>query len=479
MSTLKKFIKNTTILIFAKALQPLITFVLIITISQKAGLEAFGAYGTIFKYIPIFQIIAGFGLRNLLAREIAQNRDSAHKLVVAATVIALACAIVSAALMGLFVNILSNNPLVIYGTILASISMIAAGLADVYEGVISGFEELKQVGYALVAENAFRVGISLLLIYNGYGIIAIVVVFVIGRFLKTLYLYFYIDKKLVKATGKLDREFMYKLFKQAKTFALITVCVTIYWNIDGIMLESMRSATEVGYYSVAFMFMTLSMILVHSYVSSLFPVISNYYEVSKPKFEIACRKSLRILLVAVIPIAIVLSLLADKIILLLFKEAFLPSVKVLQILIWSLIPYAVSQIFAYALVAGKQQNIDLKINSIAMFSNITLNFLLIPRFGFMGATIATVFSINIYVALQIRYVFQELISFSYKAIFNYGYKMILVGLLMAGSIIISRDLNLFVIIPIGLIVYFAGILSFGIINKNDRQMVISLVKGTL
>ena len=227
------------------------------------------------------------------------------------------------------------------------------------------------------------------------------------------------------------------------------------------------------------MFMTLSMILVHSYVSSLFPVISNYFEVSKPKFEIACRKSLRILLVAVIPIAIVLSLLADKIILLLFKEAFLPSVKVLQILIWSLIPYAVSQIFAYALVAGKQQNIDLKINSIAMFSNITLNFLLIPRFGFMGATIATVFSINIYVALQIRYVFQELIFFSYKAIFNYGYKMILVGLLMAGSIIISRDLNLFVIIPIGLIVYFAGILSFGIINKNDRQMVISLVKGTL
>jgi len=470
---------NTVILVVAKAIQPLITFYLIITISLKIGLSGFGAYSTIFKYLPIFQIVAAFGLRNLLAREIAQNREMARTYIVSASYLALGCAIVSALIMGGVVHLLSDDPLVIYGTLLASVSLLAAGLADVYEGVLSGFEELKQVGYALLGENVFRVGVSVALIYSGYGIMTVVLVFVVGRFLKTVYLYYYLNRKFVTPVGAFDKRFAWKLFRQARTFALIMVCVTIYWNIDGIMLESMRSAEEVGYYSAAYRFLALTMVLVHSYVTSLFPVISNYFKSAKSNFEIACRKSLRLLVLSTVPIAISLSLLAEKIILLLFKETFLPSVQVLQVLIWALIPYAVSQVFAYALVAGQKQRIDLLVNASSMFLNIGLNLVLIPAHGFMGATLATLISICFYVVLQSPFVVNKLIKLQMKAMVSYGLRIVVAGVLMAAFILMLPNVNLFIMLPLAFLVYAAGAFGLGLITKNDRQMMLSLVKPSV
>ena len=261
MSTLARFIKNTVVLVVAKAIQPVITFYLIVVISRVIGVEGFGVYSTIFKYVMIFQIIAGFGLRNLLARDIAQSKEKSHDYVVASTYLAVIFAVISIVGMNILVWILSNDPLVKYGVLIASISLIATAIAEVYEGVITGHELIKQIGYALLGENVLRVALSLFLIYNGYGIIAVVWAFVLARFLYAFYFNFYISRRITKAFGKIDLVFIKTLFKQAKTFALIMICVTIYWNIDGIMLESIRSVTEAGYYSAAFRFLFLSMIL--------------------------------------------------------------------------------------------------------------------------------------------------------------------------------------------------------------------------
>lgn len=476
MSTLKRFAKNTLILILAKVIQPLLTFVLVIVISRRLGVEEFGAYSTIFKYVPIFQIVAGFGLRNLIAREVAQDKAAAPRYLIAASYVALLCAVASALLMSGVVNLLSDEPLVILGTILASVALIAAGLADVYEGFFAGYEKLKHVGYASIAENTFRVGLSVALIYSGFGVIAVVLVFVVARFLKSLYYYWYINSRMTRAVGKVDRRFIMNLVHQAKTFALIMICVTIYWNADGVMLESMRSAEEVGYYSAAYRFLAISMVLVHSYVTSLFPVIANYFKTSRAKFRMACTMSLRILILITLPIAIVFAFLAEKIILLLFQEPFLPSVKVLQILIWTLVPYAISQIFAYALVASNNQKVDLAVNAFSMLANVTLNLILIPRFGYIGATIATLVSIHIYVGLQIPFVLKKLLTLDYKAVISQALRFGIAAAAMIACIVLLRQINLFAILPLAFVTYAAGVLGLGLISQSDRQLVLKMLR---
>ncbi|MFQ6114782.1 MAG: flippase, partial [bacterium] len=362
MSTVRRLFKNTSILILANGIQPIVSFYLVVVISRKMGVDGLGAYSTIFNYVAVFQIVAAFGLRSLMTRDIAQNKENAQRYLVAGSIIAVLFAIISAGLMVLLVSMLSNEPLVVRGTIYASLALIAASLADAYEGVISGFERLSRIGYAWLTENFVRVGISLWLIYKGYGIIALVWVYVIMRYLKTCYYFYYINRSLVRGLGNVDWSFILTLIRQARTFALIVVCVTIYWKADVIMLEAIRSKEEVGYYSAAYRLLMFTFVLVDSFVNSLFPVISNYFKASASQFEVACKHSLRLLVLATVPISVALSLQAEKIILLLYGENFTHSVKVLQILIWALVPYAISQIFAYALVASNKQKLDLAVN---------------------------------------------------------------------------------------------------------------------
>jgi len=454
----------------AKVLQPFITLFLIVAISREIGVAGFGAYSTIFKYVPVFSIIAGFGLRNLLTREISQNKEDVQRYLMAGSVIAIVCAVVSALVMAVAVTLLSANDMVIYGSILASIALLAIGLADVYEGVISGFEQIKQVGYALLAENVFRVGVSLILIYLGYGILPVVGAFVVGRFLRVTYFYVYISRRFTKPIGPVDFQFLNKLFQKAKVFALTMLCVTVYWNIDGIMLESMRSAEDVGYYSAAYRFLAMAMILVHSYVSSLFPVISNFFKSARGNFEAACRISLRILILATIPIAVVFSLLAEQIIVPLFSSQYLPSVTVLQVLIWGLVPYAVSQVFAYALVASGKQNTDLLVNIGGVASNVILNLILIPRYGFVGASFATLISIHIYVLLQLPFVLTKLINVTAAEILSYGPRFVLTALLMIGFIYLAHSLSVLLVLPLAIAVYLGAIFWTGLVTKNDREM---------
>ncbi|MFQ5771058.1 MAG: oligosaccharide flippase family protein [bacterium] len=466
-------------LILANALQPIISFYLVITIGRKRGVDGLGTYSTIFNYVAIFQIVAAFGLRTLLTRDIAQNKENTHRYFVASSFISVLFAIISAGLMIFIVSIISNEALIIRGAIYISLSLIASALADAYEGIISGYEKLSQIGYIWVAENFLRVGISLYLIYQGFGIIALVWVYVIVRYLKSGYYIYYINRNFITSTGRFDWIITKNLIRQARTFALIVVCVTIYWKADIIMLEAMRSGEEVGFYSAAYRFLLFCLVLVDSFVNSLFPVISNYFKSCESNFEVAIKKSLQLLILTTVPIAVGLSLQAEKIIVLFYGTNFIQSVNVLKILIWTIIPYSISQVFAYALLASNNQRIDLTVNALSMISNILLNLLLIPKFGFMGATVATLISIHIYVALQLPFVLQKLIKIQLKVVLGGLVKIIAAALVMAYVIFLLRKINFVAVLPLSFLIYSISLFAFSVISKDDKEFIFRLMRRTV
>ena len=333
MSATRRLFKNTGVLIVAQGVQTIFSFYLIITISKLLGVEGFGAYTTIFSYLAIFQIFASFGLKNLLTREIAQNRSEVAGYLTNSSLISVPFSIICIGLLLALVYFLGYEGIIITATLILSISLIASALIDCIEGVLVGFEKLDIIGIFSIAENLLRVALSLLFIYKGHGLISLVVIFTALRFAKLLFYLLYVHFKIEKIKFKVNLESSRKLIKSARTFAFIMACVTIYWKADVIMLSKIAGVSEVGIYSAAFRILFLGMILVDSFVNSLYPVISNYFKSSRENFEIACRKASRLLILVGLPISIAVSFQAEKIILLLFNEEYLPAAKVLQILI--------------------------------------------------------------------------------------------------------------------------------------------------
>ncbi|KAA3612231.1 MAG: flippase [Calditrichaeota bacterium] len=476
MSKLQRLFKNTLVLMLANVLQPVMAFYLIVVISDLMGAEGLGEYNTIFNYLLIFQVSAAFGLRNLLTRDLAQNKENTAKYLVNGSLIALVSSCASAGFMGLSAWLISDDSVIITGTYIASLSLIATGVGDVYEGAIRGYEHITQIGYAWIVENFARVIICLWLIFNGYGIIALVWTYVALRFLKVFYYGWYVNRNIERLIQKLEWAFVWQLVGKTKVFALTVFAVTIYWRADIIMLEAIMTEREAGFYSAAYRFLAIAIILVDSFVNSLFPVLANLHVEEEDNFQIACRKSLRLLVTAVTPVALLASLYAREVILFVFPQEFEISIPVLQLIIWTIVPYSISQIFAYALVAAKKQHIDLLVNVLAMLANVILNWFFIPRWGVMGATMATFISIFIYVGIQFPFVYQKTIVFPTNELFSRFHKIALPLLVILLIYFTTPGYSWLVITPLAFILYLIALFVFGGINKGDRALLKRLMK---
>ena len=476
MSKLRRLFKNTLVLMLANVLQPVMGFYLIVVISDLMGAGGLGEYNTIFNYLLIFQVSAAFGLRNLLTRDLAQDKSKTAAYLVNGSVIAFASSLMSAVLMGLSVWLISDDAVIVAGTWIAASSLIATGVGDVYEGAIRGHEHISQIGYAWIAENFARVIICLWLIFNGYGIIPLVWTYVALRFLKVVYYAWYVNRYFEKLVSRIDWRFVRQLAGKTKIFAFTVFAVTIYWRADVIMLESMLSERDAGFYSAAYRFLAIAIILVDSFVNSLFPLLANLHSDDEDSFQVACRKSLRLLVTAVTPFALLASLYSAEIIHFVFPPEFEVSVPVLRLIIWTIVPYSISQIFAYALVASQQQHIDLMVNVFAMLANVVLNWFLIPLWGVMGATWATFISIFIYVGIQVPFVFQRTIIIPTGEIYRRLHKIILPLLAIFLIYNFSSHDAWLIITPIAVLLYVAALFVFGGINKGDRALLKRILK---
>ena len=482
--------RNTSVLIVANAIQPVLSFYLVVEISRLLNVDGFGAYATVFNYQAIFQIFAAFGLKNLLSRNVAQQPGEMSRYLWHGSLVVLPFSILSIAGLIIMTGALNYGALVFWATVVVSLSLLAAGLIDVCEGVLAGIERLHIVGYSAVLENILRVAFSLIMLAQGYGLLALVWIFVAGRFIRAAFYYWYLRRYAAPLSAgdspganRSDWTFARQLLRQAGVFALTMMCVTIYWKADVSILSKVGGLEAVGLYSAAGRFLMLALVVVDSFVNSLFPVISNYYHASVSfggrageQFELACKKGLQLLLVLTLPMALTLSLLADQIILLIYGAKYAGAVAVLRILIWVVVPYAVSQIFAYALVASNNQRYDLFVNAASMAANVMLNWFFINRFGYLGAAWAALISIHIYVALQIPYVFRQVLKFERKSLWRGAVKLLAATSLMAGFMAAFSQLKIWFLVPLAFLIYLGTLILVRVFSQNDRLLAARLLK---
>jgi O-antigen/teichoic acid export membrane protein len=94
------------------------------------------------------------------------------------------------------------------------------------------------------------------------------------------------------------------------------------------------------------------------------------------------------MLILGVPIAVGTTILASKIILLIFGYEYVPSIIVLQILVWTTAFSFVGGVFANLFQSTNRQIISTRIVVISAILNVILNIALIPKYSYTGASIA-------------------------------------------------------------------------------------------
>jgi len=476
MGRLKTVLQNTSVLTFAKILAPFLSIFLIRALAQVLGSKGQGDYTTVFNYIALFEIVSAFGLKTLLIREVAQNKKLGQKYYFHSVLIAFPISVLSMFAMWGLVIILGFDAHLSIALRLLAVSLIATALSECSEGILIGYEKIKVIGYVWAVEVVLRVTLCVFLIYQGYGLFSIVCVYVGLRYGILIFYTFFIFRFLGRPKLKFTKTFYFHILRTARTFAVIMIFVTLYWKSGIFILQKIKDTSAVGIYDGAYRFFGITVIIISNFVLSLFPVISEFFKADKNVFNKVCRKTIKYFLILAFPGVVILIFSASWLILLIFPDEYIVSIPLLRILALAIIPYGITEIFAHMLIASSNQKIDMMINGIGVCISMILYFLLIPKYSYLGAAIATLVSIVLYLCLQVGFIRKKVMDVHVGELLRFFTPMALSLSIMVAFILLFKSFGLIPVVLLSTIPYFFCVWIFKVISVDDKALITAVVK---
>ena len=466
MNTVSRIAKNSIVMMIAEVTNKIIALVLIVIIARYLGDVGFGQYSFIITLMMLFHVLANFGLDELTIREVAKNKDKTEFYIGSALSLKLILSLITFVLLSLAVNLMGKTTLVIYSIYLAGLAIIFSSLANTFDAIFNAYEKLELKALILILTKLVVLSLTVFAIFLRKSLITLVGVLLIGEIVRLIFSCLIYMKKIDTFRPKVDAALRKNLFLAAIPFVVIGVMALIYFKIDIVMLSVMKTDQVVGWYSAAFGLLATLMFIANSYNLAIFPVISRYTVLEKKLFAFSWEKSVKYLLIFSLPIAIGTTILADRFILLFYSTGFEPSIIALRILIWTLPWIFVNSINMRVLYASNYQKKAAIVVGISMIINIVLNLLLIPKYSYIGASLATIFSEIINVSIFFWLVF-KLLSLKIK-FYEILPKPLIASLIMGIFIYFTRFFNLAILIFGSGILYLTLLFILKVFDEQDR-----------
>lgn len=184
---------------------------------------------------------------------------------------------------------------------------------------------------------------------------------------------------------------LYVLFLVSKSYPLFLsmLCVLLYNRVDQVMLLELSSANELALYSVAIRLSEPFTFIPMAICATALPFLASLFKQDKVKYEDASIGYSCILFYCGLFLSGLMFLLAPYVLPLVFGSKYLQAVPVLQIHSLSLVFSFIAIYNGIQLVVIGQQKFATSRSLAAVVINIVCNFLLIPSYGAVGASIAT------------------------------------------------------------------------------------------
>lgn len=202
-----------------------------------------------------------------------------------------------------------------------------------------------------------------------------------------------------------------RIFNNSYHFIINGLAVTLYTQIDRIMLGKFVSEEAVGFYAAASTIAVMWEFVPSAIVDSANPLLIGLYKKDKEKFK----EKYQILLLGITALGCLVSLaftLFGKLaVYILYGEAYYASVPVLTILIWSTAFAMIGNARAIWIISTGRNKYTKYYTMSGAVINAVLNALIIPKWGIAGAACTTLIS-QIFVALVAPLFFKETREFS-------------------------------------------------------------------
>ncbi|MBN3038377.1 MAG: flippase [Candidatus Omnitrophica bacterium] len=413
VDSLRNLAKGAAIISLGTFVSRLLNYAYKITVA-RLGAEYFGTLSLCLTLLGIVSTFAFLGLRDGVKRYISFYQGKKEEEKIRSTILStLGLVAISSVLLGSLLFILADKLAVIFFHDQSSsvyIRFMAVILPFytlnwIFIKCFAGFKKLKYRVYVYnIAENAFKIAITIILIFLGFKLWSAVLGYGFSIIMCFLLSAYFLEYRVFSVFRTRDGgRFVYKellAFSIPLLFSGIMVLL-LSWT-DTLMLGYFTDVRKVGIYGAALLVSSLVFIGTDLLIPIYLPTITELYAQERNKEIASIFKSVNKWIFAIcIPIALLLFIFPNRILSILFAPEYGIAYAAVIILVWGRLISALSFTSGHMLNMIKKTRIIFVVSAIATFCNVILNYMLIPRFGINGAAAGTCISLFVQAALLV------------------------------------------------------------------------------
>lgn len=167
----------------------------------------------------------------------------------------------------------------------------------------------------------------------------------------------------------------------------------LYLKMDQIMIVSMVGGEAGGHYAAAVRYTSIFYFLHSIIITTFFPSLISKKKESEHSYQFAIKQLTSGLLYLSLFIVLGTYLFISPFIMYTFGEEYIASVEIIKYHIWSLPLVFLGAVLSKWLIMEKLTKFSILRHTMGLVANLSLNLLLIPKYGAVGAAIASIFAL--------------------------------------------------------------------------------------
>ncbi|MGB3240457.1 MAG: oligosaccharide flippase family protein [Geitlerinemataceae cyanobacterium] len=368
-----------------------LTLIFQIFIGRVLGLEQYELFAAASALGAILALLIQFGLPVLLNREVAANPQEGPKSTIQFLVLELLMSLPVFLILFPLAQLLKyegNGILVCY---IVVFSEICRAMKMTLRSVLRGQGWFRGETISVALERSSTVLLAGTVLVLTRDLVWLVVSISIVRALDIVGLIYYLSRRL-RLWSPISPSRFAETLRVAYPFAISGVLWILYYQVDVVMLKAMAPPGAAGAYSASYRIMEMFFALSRVVFYVAFNRFAKYHASDPSRLPEQLYKATRLLLGVVLPVVILAGIFQNNLVHIFGEEFAELSIVSLSILLPSLGISMFGNLSHRFLQATEQEKSLPPILFITTGSNVTLNLLLIPYLGGMGAAIATVAS---------------------------------------------------------------------------------------
>ena len=248
----------------------------------------------------------------------------------------------------------------------------------------------KFIMYVQVGANLLSALLKLALILSGATLTAFVWMLLVDALLLSFgYIYVYRTHRCSPFQWKFNHTVALNLLKRSWPLALSSVFVTLYMQIDQLMLDALWGESTLGVYATVAKLSEGWYFFPMALVTALFPALMHARRDDPARYEKRLQQLYELMVMISVGIALIITFTAPYIYQWLYKPEFYIGAPTLAIHIWAGVFVFLGTASSQYLIAENLTRISFIRTATGALANIMLNLWLLPRYGMNGAAIAT------------------------------------------------------------------------------------------